>query len=228
MGKSIIAEGKTTTEAIEKGLKELGTTKSKVDIKVLEEEKKSFFSILAPRNVKVELTIRQDVREDVVYVEKEVKTISKEEQDSAIHAAETFLKSFLSNFSEETIYIIAFDKDMLKIDIKGEAGFLIGHKGESLNAIQDILKGIVNKNLTNRVKIILDIEGYKEKRKSVLEERALSKAKKVLTTKKNSMFEPMRAYERKIIHTKLQNMENIKTISTGEEPYRRVEIKYIK
>ena len=234
MSKSIVAEGKTTAEAIENGLKELKTTKSKVDIKILEEDRKSFFSILAPRKVKVELTIREDevkskAKEEVKHVEREVRIVDEEDKKLAISNTESFLKAFLGGFEEEMTYIINTEENMLKIDIKGEkAGFLIGHKGESLNGLQDILKCIANKGLKTHIKMILDIEGYKENRKCVIEKRALEKAQKVLAIRRNSMFEPMKAYERKIIHTKLQGMEHIKTISTGEEPYRRVEIKYIK
>ena len=234
MEKSIIAEGKTTTEAIENGLKELKTTKSKVDIKILEQDKKSFFSILAPRKVTVELTMideieKGNIEEKRVYVEREKKIVSEEDKTQAINNVETFLTSFLDFLPEEETYTIAFEENMIKIEIKGQqAGFLIGHRGEALDSLQEILKYIANKHLETRLRVILDIEGYKEKRKRILENRASNKVKKVLETKRNSLFEPMKAYERKIIHTKLQDVENIKTISTGEEPYRRVEIKYIK
>ena len=111
MEKSIISEGKTTNEAIEKGLKILNVSKNKVDIKVLEnEEKRSFFSILTPRVVKVQLTLK-DVEEEHKIVKKEI-NLSQEEQDIAVKNVEEFLKEFLNKLEkdEKIEYSIKADK----------------------------------------------------------------------------------------------------------------------
>ena len=109
MENSIISEGKTTNEAIEKGLKKLGVSKEKVEIKVLEnEEKRSFFSILAPRVVKVSLTLKENKEEKknkTVKVKKEIK-ISQENQSKAKENIEKFLNKFLKQISEEIKYTI--------------------------------------------------------------------------------------------------------------------------
>ena len=100
MEKSIISEGKTTNEAIEKGLKILNVSKNKVDIQVLEnEEKRSFFSILTPRVVKVQLTLK-DVEEEHKIVKKEI-NLSQEEQDIALKNVEEFLKEFLNKLEKD-------------------------------------------------------------------------------------------------------------------------------
>ena len=159
MEKSIIAEGKTTNEAIENGLKQLKVTKNMVDIKVLEnEEKRSFFSILAPRVVKVELTIKE-------HEEKSKKTETKKVEKPIIELSEE--SSTLLNGAK---YEIEKTKTGLNVNItEGNLGFLIGYRGETLYAFQNILTAVAGKNIENRVRVILDIEGYKEKREKTLE-----------------------------------------------------------
>ena len=103
-------------------------------------------------------------------------------------------------------------------------GFLIGYRGETLYAFQNILSSIASKGVENKVRIILDIEGYKAKREKALEDLAEKLEKTVIKTKKSVTLEPMQAYERKIIHTKLQDSTKVETRSIGEEPRRRVVI----
>ena len=226
MEKSIISEGKTTNEAIEKGLKILNVSKNKVDIKVLEnEEKRSFFSILTPRVVKVQLTLK-DVEEEHKIVKKEI-NLSQEEQDIAVKNVEEFLKEFLNKLEkdEKIEYSIKADKSGVYVNINDKnLGYLIGYRGETLYSIENILKAIANKKIENKVRVFLDIESYRAKREKTLEELAEKISKTVIKTKKSITLEPMQAYERKIIHSKLQNNELVTTKSIGEEPRRRVVI----
>lgn len=229
MEKSIISEGKTTNEAIENGLKKLNVSKNMVDIKVLEnEEKRSFFSILAPRIVKVQLTLKENsINETTNFVKKERKEIelSKEEQKKAKDNVEKFLNEFLDKVQEDTEYSIETSNKGLNIEINNKnLGFLIGYRGETLYAFQNILASISSKGLDNRIRVILDIEGYKAKREKALEDLAEKLEKTVIKTRKSVTLEPMQAYERKIIHTKLQNSEKVETRSIGEEPRRKVVI----
>ena len=220
MEKTVRAEGKTTTEAIEKGLKELGVSKDKVEIKVLEEEKRSFYSILSPRVVKVELTLKEDKKEK----NKEEKKHNENIQE--IEKAEQDIKEFLDNFlTKETKYEVKINNFDIYVDMNGEnLNYLIGYRGETINAIQTILTAIANKKSTQKIRVYLDIAGYREKRIRTLEDLAEKLARTVERTKKSVTLEPMTAYERKIIHTKLQNNSKVKTFSKGEEPYRKVVI----
>lgn len=227
MEKKIIAEGRTTNEAIEKGLKELNVSKNQVDIKVLEnEEKRSFFSILAPRVVKVELTVKQEKEN----IKKEVKPkkiieLSLEEQQKAKENMEIFLADFVKNLPEDTKYEIEKNVTGLNVNINSkDLGYLIGYRGESLYALQNIMTAIAGRRIDNKVRVILDIEGYKAKREKTLEELAEKVARTVIKTKKPIKLEPMQAYERKIIHSILQKNDKIDTTSVGEEPYRRIVI----
>ena len=232
MAKTIISEGKTTNEAIEKGLKELNVSRKMVDVKVLENaEKRSFFSILAPRIVKVELTIKENaennVKEEKNRENKPRKEIilSDEEQQQAIENVKTFIEQLKSELPEDTNYSVEVKKDTLYVDIKSpNLGFLIGYRGETLYAMQNVMSSIAGKGLSSRVRVILDIEGYKAKREKTLRELAQKVAKTVIRTKKSVKLEPMQAYERKIIHSELQKNDMVDTTSIGEEPHRRIVI----
>ena len=236
MPKTIISEGKTTQEAIDNGLKELKVSKDKVDIKVLEEEnKKSFFSILTPRVVKVELTLKENVKEEKrEYQKREEKPKREydhniEDINEAKERVVKFLKDWLTQVDESLVYEIKIEDYTIFVDIKGQAaGLLIGYRGESLNAMQTILSTIANRNFNEKIKIILDIENYREKRAKILEELAEKVSKTVLKNGKSITLEPMSAYERKIIHTKLQDNTKVETYSIGEGDNRRVVIAKIK
>lgn len=232
MPNSIIAEGKTTNEAVENGLKKLKVNKNQVEIKVLEsEDKRSFFSILAPRVVKVELTVKEDVKENKAEknndttVKKELKEISSEDLAKAEKNLQVFFKEFGKSLDTEIDYKIEKNQYGLNVDLHGEnIGFLIGYRGETLYAFQSILSSIASKGLDLRVRLILDIEGYKAKREKTLEDLAQKIARTVVKTRREVTLEPMQAYERKIIHSALQNSTKVTTRSIGEEPRRRVVI----
>ena len=101
---------------------------------------------------------------------------------------------------------------------------MIGYRGDVLNSLQTILNSIASKHLESKVRVILNIGNYKEKREKALEELADKVSKTVLKTGKSITLEPMVAYERKIIHNRLQQNSSIRTYSIGEEPYRKVVI----
>ena len=231
---TIISEGKTTAEAVENGLKILKVSKDRVDIKVLEnEEKRSFFSILTPRVVKVELKLKEGNSKNIV--EKEI-TKKEKEYDKNIEEiedgkaqVEAFLKDFISKVNENLKYEVRIEDYTILINIEGEkSGNLIGFRGETLNSLQNILVTIANKNSTGKIKLVLDIEGYRAKRQKTLEELAEKVSKTVLRTGKSITLEPMTPYERKIIHNKLQSNTKVQTYSIGEGDSRRVVIEKIK
>ncbi len=229
MSKTIISEGKTTNEAIENGLKQLKVSKDDVEVKVIEnEDKRSFFSILAPRVVKVELTLKERIekKEDSnIRKEKVIQPLSQEEITIAKKNLEVFLDQFIKAINGEAKYFINEENYRLIIDLQGkDLGFLIGYRGETLYDMQNILSAIANKGIDKKVSVVLDIEGYKEKREKTLEELANKVAATVIKTRKSITLEPMKAYERKIIHSALQENTKVTTKSIGEEPRRRIVI----
>ena len=223
-----IFEGKTSTEAIEKGLKELKLKKEDVEINILKDEKRSFFSILDPRVVKVEIRKKEkndktENKEDKVKKEKRV--MSARAIEKAKNNITELLNVFLKQISkeEELNFNISNDEYYITIEILGEnTNTLIGRRGETLNALQTILSSVANKDIEEKVRIILDISGYKNKRKKVLEELADKISKTVIRTGKKVTLEPMPAYERKVIHSRLQNNKKVTTESVGEEPHRKI------
>ena len=139
---------------------------------------------------------------------------------------EEFLNNFLKNVSDKEFnYAVEIKNENIEINITGEdSGFLIGYRGDVLNSLQTILSSIANKNNDSKIRVILDIENYRNKRKETLENLAIKVAKTVSKTGKSITLEPMGAYERKIIHSKLQENRYVKTHSIGEEPNRKVVI----
>lgn len=220
MSKSVISEGKTTQEAIEKGLKEIKLPRELCEIKILEENKKSFFDILAPKIVRVEIKEIEARKPEEVEIE-----TTDEELNIAKKDVEEFLNEFLNRISPEAKTKVEIKDKCLYISIYGEnIGNLIGYRGETLYAMQNVMSSIAGKGLSSRVRVILDIEGYKAKREKTLSELAQKVAKTVIRTKKSVKLEPMQAYERKIIHSELQKNDMVDTTSIGEEPHRRIVI----
>ena len=135
------------------------------------------------------------------------------------------MKEFLDKLQVNSDFSVDVSDSSVNVDISGEdIGFLIGYRGDTLYAFQNVLSAIAGKGIDNRVIVILDIQGYKEKRKKALEDLAEKLARTVVKTKKSVTLEPMQAYERKIIHSKLQDNNLVETRSIGEDPRRKVVI----
>ena len=223
MPKSIIVEGKTTAEAIEKGLKELNATKNMVEIKTIEEEKKrSFYSILAPRIVKIEMTLKE---------EKNIKTATTKKRQinknlEEIEEISEKIKEFFNSILEKDVKCdVKIEDFCIVVKINGDnISHLIGYRGATINALQVLATAIANKHSTSKTVVIVDVGDYREKRKKILEDLAEKISQRVIKTRKSITLDPMTAYERKVIHTKLQNSDKVKTFSKGEEPYRKVVI----
>lgn len=215
--KTYIFEGKTTNEAIEKGLKELNKRKNQVEIKVLEnEEKKTFFSILAPKIVKVEMKIKPE--------EERASKPDAKDMDEVVKEIEKFVKDFIEKLPTKDLkYEVKKEENTIKVDIKdNEAAYLIGYRGDTLNSLQSILSNIASNGRQEKVRVLLNISNYREKREQDLTNLAKRIAESVEKSKKSITLEPMVAFDRKIIHTVLQNSDKVKTYSVGKEPYRKV------
>ena len=190
--KAYVFEGKTSTEAIEKGLKELNVSKNKVDIKILEsEEKRSFFSILTPRVVKVEMRLKQGAEIKKEEKQEEYKKTEKRnvsiDNTVAIQNIEVFLQEFLSKLPNSNLnYKVKEEEGIIKVDIDGDdTGYLIGYRGEVLNSIQTIVSNIGSKSNKEKSHVIVNIGGYREKREKDLQNLAMKIAGSVVKTRKS-------------------------------------------
>ncbi len=143
---------------------------------------------------------------------------------------ESFLKGLLENMGSQAVpHAWQEGEGNYCVDLTGEdLGYLIGRRGETLDAIQHLANYSVNHNLDGHVRINVDAEDYRLKREESLGRYAHKKAQQVLKNRRRTTLEPMNAYERHVIHASLQDMDNITTHSTGSEPNRRVVIEYVR
>ncbi len=143
---------------------------------------------------------------------------------------EVFLKGLLENMGSKAVPHCWSDAEgSYRVELTGEGlGFLIGRRGETLDAIQHLANYAVNRSIDGHVRINVDAESYREKREDSLRRYARKKAQQVLKNRRRTTLEPMNAYERHVIHASLQDMDNITTHSTGTEPNRRVVIEYVR
>ena len=208
MKKEITVSAKTTAEAIEKAVAELGAPSAEaIEYTVIEEAKKGLFGIGAtPAKIQASYTVKG------VYVA--IEMIKKVVADMEIEATVTHEKT-------------ADGDDRINIDGEG-AGILIGHHGDTLDSLQYLANLAANRKIEGEkreyVKISIDIEGYRAKREETLRALARRMADKVLKNKKSVMLEPMNPYERRIIHSEVQNIEGVSTNSIGSENNRKIVI----
>ena len=158
------------------------------------------------------------------------RTYAPAEAGSNEEKIEVFIKGLLENMGSQAVPHAWADGDnSYRVDLTGEGlGFLIGRRGETLDAIQHLANYAVNRSIDGHVRINVDAECYREKREDSLRRYARKKAQQVLKNRRRTTLEPMNAYERHVIHASLQDMDNITTHSTGTEPNRRVVIEYVR
>ena len=126
-------------------------------------------------------------------------------------------------------HAVKADDDTYNVDLVGEdLGFLIGRRGDTLDAIQHLANYSINRGISGHIRINVDAEEYRQKREDSLRRYALKKAQQVLKAHRRTTLEPMNAYERHLIHAALQDMDRITTYSVGTEPNRRVVIEYVR
>lgn len=169
---------------------------------------------------------KEEVSTDEFNMEEVIKTLN-EENEEIISAAREFLEKILETLELDNIVEMELEDNTLNVNINGDEnrlGILIGKRGVTLDSIQYILNLIVNKKSSRYIRVNLDSSGYRDKRKKTLESLAGKMANKVLKTGRSIKLEPMNSYERKIIHTALQDFEGVLTHSEGKDPFRKVVI----
>ena len=152
------------------------------------------------------------------------------ESGSVEEKIEIFLKGLMEHMDSKAVpHCWKADGNTYKVDLVGDdLGYLIGRRGDTLDAIQHLANYTVNREVEGHIRINVDAECYREKREDSLRRYARKKAQQVLKARRRTTLEPMNAYERHVIHAALQDMDNITTHSTGVEPNRRVVIEYVR
>ena len=237
--------GKTEEEAIRKGLEQLGLERDDVSVEILERARSGFLGIgSSPAKVRVtyELDVAEEPKPEAPKAKPaEKKPEPKAEEKKTEPAAPACdnddarrIKDFLTGLLEHMdsaaeVKVYEEEKNRYKVILEGQKlGALIGRRGETLDAIQQLTNYVVNSGCDKRLRIHVDAENYRAKREQSLESLANKVAGKVLKYRRSVTLEPMNAYERHVIHAALQEMDNITTHSTGTEPNRRVVIEYVR
>ncbi|MCI5880531.1 MAG: protein jag [Clostridium sp.] len=229
---------KTVDDAITAACQDFFVTSDKLDYEVLEEGSSGFLGIGAkPALIKArvkedKVIVKESVKEPVKEVLKEEKKFVKEtakvsnvDAREVEEAAKKFLGEVFDAMEMEVIVDAKYDdaEKALDVDMRGEEiGILIGKRGQTLDSLQYLVSLVVNRGQADYIRVKLDTENYRQRRKETLENLAKNIAYKVKRTKRPVSLEPMNPYERRIIHSALQNDRYVTTHSEGEEPFRRV------
>lgn len=195
---------KTVDDALTEALIKLQTTSDNVEYEVIEKESNGILGLFS-RPAKIRVRVKNSIQ----------------------NVAKNFLAKLLKAMHVQAKIDIEFDEEegVVQIDLSGDdMGVLIGKRGQTLDSIQYLTNLVVNKESDNYLKVKLDTENYRERRRETLENLAKNLAYKVKRIRKQVALEPMNPYERRIIHSALQHDKYVETHSEGEEPYRKVVI----
>ncbi|PXW89806.1 spoIIIJ-associated protein [Streptohalobacillus salinus] len=205
--KQVTASGQTVEDAVQSALVQLNTTEDHVDIQVIEEGKKGMFGLFGQKRAIVQVALKEN----------------------PVDQAADYLKEIAQAFSSDVLVHVKLVEKHITFELEGEKiAMIIGKRGQTLNALQHLVQVMLNRHAEDRYRVVVDAEGYRSRRKDTLEQLALRLADKAKKIKKPVTLEPMPSYERKIIHSVLQNQQHVETLSDGQEPNRHVVIKPVK
>jgi spoIIIJ-associated protein len=224
----------TIEEALARGLEQLGVAKEMVDVDVLDEGSRGFLG-LGSRQVRIRITLKADA--------KTPEAAPAPQTEAAAAAAPVLDDSLLAYAEQVTSEMLGLMKVAAKVsaqyaktpdaegdlpmlvDIHGDdLSVLIGRRAETLNALQYLLALIISKQATHWVQVVVDVEGYRNRRERQLRQLARRMADQVIRSGKRQVLEPMSPAERRIVHLELRDHAEVKTESVGEEPNRKISI----
>ena len=201
----IEVSAKTVSEALTEACQKLGVTSDRLDYQVVEEGSSGFLGIGSKPAI--------------------IKAAVKVEKVSVEDSAKNFLNDVFAAMDMTVVVDVKYNEEEkeMDIDLSGdEMGVLIGKRGQTLDSLQYLVSLVVNKESEDYIRVKVDTENYRERRKETLENLAKNIAYKVKRTRRTVALEPMNPYERRIIHSALQNDKYVTTHSEGEEPFRKV------
>ncbi|GGB43061.1 KH domain-containing protein [Virgibacillus dakarensis] len=202
--REITASGQTVDDAVQSALEQLNTTRDHVETVIIDEGKKGLLGVFGSKRAVVKVTMKKN----------------------QVEQAERFLKEVTKHMNVPVEVTTTVDGNHVTYNLTGEKiAMLIGKRGQTLNALQYLVHLALNKEGTQFYTVTVDAEGYRARRKETLQSLAEKMAEKAVRLNKNVALEPMPAFERKIIHSALQNNGSISTYSDGVEPHRHIVIK---
>lgn len=216
----IEVSGKTLDDAITEACQKLTVTSDRLDYEVIEKGTSGFLGFAAKQAV-IKARIKDDSVKESKPEKKEVTSIESSEGNDP----KEFLSKVFAAMGMEVNIDVKRTEEEISIDLSGDdMGVLIGKRGQTLDSLQYLTSLYVNKGSSGYIRVKVDTENYRNRRKETLENLAKNLAYKVKRTKRSVTLEPMNPYERRVIHSALQNDKYVSTHSEGEEPYRRVVI----
>ena len=225
MTDAVEASGSTVEEAIDRALEMLGATDDEVEVQILSEGG----DMVRRDEARVRVKLRDErTHEDLALADDEEED-EDFEPDPALEgqadAAVTFLEGLVGTMGLEAELSSSISRDAALVELAGpELALLIGRHGSTLEALQEVTRAVVQRQVGGRAFVNLDVEGYRARRREILERRARSAAAKVRRSGKPQALEPMPAFERKVVHDALTRFGGVQTTSEGEEPNRRIVI----
>jgi len=201
--KKLAASGKSVEDAVRNGLSQLGVAKDRVKVSVLEQPSKGLFGLIGAKDARVELEVLPD----------------------AVEEAELFLRDVADAMGLTVTIEKVEDSDSVQLNVTGsDLGILIGRRGQTLDSLQYLVNIVANRHSDRHLRIVLDAEQFRQRRRQTLEALSERMAQRVIRSGREIVLEPMTSQERKIIHARLQGHPEVKTFSQGDEPNRRVVI----
>jgi spoIIIJ-associated protein len=230
MSDAVEASGSTVEEAIDRALEMLGATDDEVEVQILSEGG----DMVRRDEAKVRVRLRDErTYEDLAFAEEDLAEEEDEEDDfepaaelvEQAELAAEFLRGLLQTMKLEAKVTSQAGREAAKADLSGpELALLIGRHGSTLEALQEVTRAAVQRKFTDRALVNIDIEGYRARRRVILERKARSIATKVRRSGKAQSLEPMPAFDRKVVHDSLARFGGVQTTSEGEEPNRYIVI----
>ena len=204
--KQVTASGQTVDDAVQSALEQLNTGRDQVNIEIIDEGKKGMFGIFGAKRAIVKVSI----------------------QENPIDLAAKYLEEMTRSFAGDIVVDVKQEQNNVVFNLSSEKiAMVIGKRGQTLNAIQHLVQVMLNRQSTDFYRITVDAEGYRARREETLKQLASRLADKAIKIRRNVTLEPMPSYERKVIHSVLQDNPKVETHSDGSDPNRFVVIKPI-
>lgn len=227
--RQVTATGQTVDDAVQSALEQLNTSRDHVNVEIIDEGKKGLFGIFGTKRAIVKVTLGMAKEPNQVEESDNTSIDDHKEERDYILEAKNFLIEIADKMEAPIDVKVKRNGKEVEFDLSGEKiALLIGKRGQTLNSLQYLTHLVVNRQTNQYYTVVVDAENYRERRKETLTQLAGRLAIKAVKTKKSVALEPMPSYERKIIHTALQNRTDITTHSDGMEPHRHVVIKPVK
>lgn len=202
--REVTASGETVEEAIESALQQLKLPRERAEIEIIDEGRKGFLGIFGSVRAVVKVSEKID----------------------NIEITKDFLKEVATHMGAEIDVEVEQEGNRVTFNLSGDKiALLIGRRGKTLNALQYLSQLVLNKYTTQFHSVVVDAEGYRERREETLIDLAKKMAQKATKVNRKVSLEPMPSFERKIIHTALQDESSVTTYSNGHEPHRHIVIK---